>query len=486
MTYGSICSGIEVAHIALQPLGYKPLWFSENADFPSKLLRYHYPDIPNYGDMMGIATKIKNGEIPSPMLLCGGTPCNSFSSLGKQLGLDDDRGMLSLEFCNIANAIDDIRLSNNEGQCLVLWENVEGVLKDKGNAFGMFLHRITDNDSTLKVKKWSSCGIVKGKKRTAVWRILDAVNFGLPQKRKRLFVLATANPDYNLFDTLLEIGNYTIKKSKAKKNYESIIKDNTHIEVFADVANCLFAAYGVKYNGNNTANNGTLFVAENGRLRRFTPIECERLMGIPDNYTLIPSSRGDIQRYKALGNAWAVNVIRWIGERICNNKTSNVIDSLDFGKKGIIQISDFMELENGLYINGSPSPYNSYPAHIFDVLQSNVNDNYFLTSAVCEGILRRSKERNLKMNKRVATLMKSAANRSKLAENEDSDILVRIGSNIKKIRKLNHVQQKEIATRIAISEKYLIDIEKGKVNVSILILDKISNALGVDIKELMK
>lgn len=139
-----------------------------------------------------------------------------------------------------------------------------------------------------------------------------------------------------------------------------------------------------------------------------------------------------------------------------------------------------------MFINGSPSPYNSHSAHIFDVLQSKVNDNYFLTDAVCEGILRRSKERNSKMNKRVASLMKSAISRSKTSENESNDILVRIGCNIKKIRKLNHIQQKEISTRIGISEKYLIDIEKGKVNVSILILEKIANGLGIDIKELMK
>ena len=206
MTYGSVCSGIEVAHLALHPLGFNPLWFAENADFPSKLLGYHYPDVPNYGDMMEIADKIRSNKIPSPMLLCGGTPCNSFSTLGKQLGLDDERGMLSLEFCNIANAIDDVRLSNNEGQCLILWENVEGILKDKGNAFGIFLHNLTDNDSTLNVKRWFSCGIVKGKKRTAVWRVLDAVNFGLPQKRKRVFLVASSNPNYNLLDMLLEIG----------------------------------------------------------------------------------------------------------------------------------------------------------------------------------------------------------------------------------------------------------------------------------------
>ena len=87
------------------------------------------------------------------------------------------------------------------------------------------------------------------------------------------------------------------------------------IEVFRCYSDCLYAAYGTKWNGNAAAFNGSLFVSQNGRLRRLTPIECERLMGFPDNYTAIANPRLT-NRYQATGNPWAVPVIRWIMHRL--------------------------------------------------------------------------------------------------------------------------------------------------------------------------
>lgn len=483
ITYSSVCSGIEIAHLAWQSLGFQPLWFSETAKFPSKLLEYHYPNTPNYGDMVCLADMIAKGEIEAPQLLCGGTPCNSFSSLGKKKGLNDERGLLSLEFCHIADTIDNVRTSNKVGASLVLWENVEGVLKDKDNAFGIFLHHLTDNKSTLEISKWNQCGIVVGKKRTAVWRVLDAVHFGLPQRRKRVFVIATANPKYNVADMLIECGEYSLNLAKRHKEYESITKGNSKVEVFSNVANCLFSCYGEKYNGNHTANNGAMFVAENGKLRRFTPIECERLMGVPDNYTLIPNVKGDIPRYKALGNAWAVNVIRWIGERIFNNPSNKVIELLPIGSNGIFQFCGCISTNENCFINGSSSPYNHSTNHIFNILQNNVPNKYYLTVAICEGIIRRSKERNLNMNKRVESLMKCLITRSKSLKTDESSLLVALGDKIKNIRKLQHITQRQLASDVGLSNVYLTRLENGKENISILNLEKIAHILGVEVKD---
>lgn len=91
---------------------------------------------------------------------------------------------------------------------------------------------------------------------------------------------------------------------------------------FRDTADCLTSAYGTKWNGNASADNGSLFAAQAMQVRRLTPVECERLQGFPDHYTAIPwrgksaSECPDGPRYKALGNSWAVPVVRWIGERI--------------------------------------------------------------------------------------------------------------------------------------------------------------------------
>jgi len=105
-SYGSVCSGIEAASVAFQPLGWSPAWFSEIDSFPSELLKQRFPNVKNLGDMTSLPERIRAGEIEAPDLLCGGTPCQAFSVAGKRLSLDDQRGNLTLTFCEIANEIE--------------------------------------------------------------------------------------------------------------------------------------------------------------------------------------------------------------------------------------------------------------------------------------------------------------------------------------------------------------------------------------------
>ena len=81
-TVGSICSGIEAASVAWEPLGMHFEWISEIASFPSLILKEKYPQTPNLGDMNYIAEKLLNNEIVAPDLICGGTPCQAFSFAG--------------------------------------------------------------------------------------------------------------------------------------------------------------------------------------------------------------------------------------------------------------------------------------------------------------------------------------------------------------------------------------------------------------------
>ena len=108
-TVGSICSGIEAASVAWEPLGVNFDWFSEIAPFPSRVLAEKYPSIPNLGDMNGIPELIKQGKISAPDLICGGTPCQAFSLAGWQNGLNDDRGNLTLKFVDIIESNDAVR-----------------------------------------------------------------------------------------------------------------------------------------------------------------------------------------------------------------------------------------------------------------------------------------------------------------------------------------------------------------------------------------
>lgn len=108
-SFGSVCSGIEAASVAFQPLGWSPAWFSEIDSFPSELLKQRFPNVKNLGDMTTLPRRIRAREIEAPDLLCGGTPCQAFSVAGKRQSLADNRGNLTLIFCEIANAIEDVR-----------------------------------------------------------------------------------------------------------------------------------------------------------------------------------------------------------------------------------------------------------------------------------------------------------------------------------------------------------------------------------------
>ena len=208
MRFGSVCSGIEAASVAWNPLGWEAAWFSEIEPFPCEVLKHHYPDVPNYGDMTTLPERILSGEVEAPDILCGGTPCQAFSVAGQRKSLDDDRGNLSLVFTEIVDAIDNARFVQGRGPCVVFWENVPGVLSVKDNAFGCLLAELVGASAPLQSgtngNKWPSAGFVTGPKRKAAWRTLDAQHHGVPQRRRRVFVVASARNDFDPSKVLFE------------------------------------------------------------------------------------------------------------------------------------------------------------------------------------------------------------------------------------------------------------------------------------------
>ena len=206
MRFGSVCSGIEAASVAWGSLGWKAAWLAEIEPFPSAVLAHHYPDVMNLGDMTTLPARIRLGEVEAPDVFCGGTPCQAFSVAGLRRSLDDARGNLSLVFCEIADAIDSVRRSAGLAASIVFWENVPGVLNTKDNAFGCFLAGLAGEDDPLVPPggKWTDAGVVHGPQRTVAWRILDAQYFGLAQRRKRVFVVASARDGFDPAAVLFE------------------------------------------------------------------------------------------------------------------------------------------------------------------------------------------------------------------------------------------------------------------------------------------
>ncbi|WP_201491438.1 DNA cytosine methyltransferase [Pseudomonas paracarnis] len=452
ITYGSVCSGIEAATQAWHPLGMKAAWFAEIEPFPSAVLAHHYPDVPNHGDMTKLAAMVLAGKIPAPDVLVGGTPCQAFSVAGMREGLTDPRGALTIKYVELADAVDYVRAGQRKPASVIVWENVPGVLSDKGNAFGCFLGALAGEDCELQPpgKKWQDAGCVYGPKRTISWRVLDAQYFGLAQRRRRVFVVASARDGFDPTEVLFEregvrrdtapsrgegqdvagtiaggarknggysaddiphvtaalttspYGDHESRESllvfggnntsgpievaparnacasaSGRMDFESeafvvtgtlqageiaptlramnhsgshanaggqvavcITGDVTHtlkaegfdgsedgtgrgqpIVACREVAQTLACNYGKQVDNTDSAL-GPNVVSHTSSVRRLTPVECERLQGMADNYTLIPwrgkpaSECPDGPRYKAIGNSKAVFVVIWIGRRL--------------------------------------------------------------------------------------------------------------------------------------------------------------------------
>ena len=167
MRYLSVCSGIEAASVAWESLGWTPVAFAEIERFPSQVLAHHFPGVPNLGDM----TKFREWDIDRGTVdvLVGGTPCQSFSVAGLRKGLEDPRGNLALTFLGM---VDHFKPE------WVIWENVPGVLSSSGGRdFGSFLGALGQLGYGF------------------AYRVLDAQYFGVPQRRRRVFVVAHSSGD---------------------------------------------------------------------------------------------------------------------------------------------------------------------------------------------------------------------------------------------------------------------------------------------------
>jgi len=273
MNFGSVCSGIEAASVAWHPLGWRTSFVSEIEKFPCAVLAHHYPDVPNFGDM----TRFMEWPDAAIDVLVGGTPCQSFSVAGLRKGLADPRGNLMLTYGAIAGRYRPRWL---------VWENVPGVLSSNGGRdFGTFLGMLAELGYGF------------------AYRVLDAQHFGVPQRRRRVFVVG-------------HLGDW--RRAAAVLFERESLSGNT-------------AAFGTEgarskgvlpcftRRGPGSLREEEAYVADSRGIRHLTPEEMERGQGFDAGYTDINPNGNptpDGPRYKALGNSMAVPCMVWLGERI--------------------------------------------------------------------------------------------------------------------------------------------------------------------------
>nr|WP_269218465.1 Dam family site-specific DNA-(adenine-N6)-methyltransferase [Escherichia coli] len=303
--------------------------------------------------------------------------CQAFSIAGLRGGLDDERGALTLKYVELANAIDDKRAESFLKPAVIVWENVPGVLSSADNAFGCFLAGLAGEDAPFEpgdrpesgksnafwrwdgktgchAPKWPQCGCIYGPQRKVAWRILDAQYFGVAQRRRRVFVVASARTDLDPATVLFEFEGVRRDIAPSRGEGKETTRYTSNIAIRScDDTNIVAMAHGqggAEIKTDNSAptltcnHEAPIVLLGDGRMRRLIPVECERLQGFPDGHTLIPTEKrkkvssdelaylrknypdlseeeaamlaADGPRYKAIGNSMAIPVMRWIGDRI--------------------------------------------------------------------------------------------------------------------------------------------------------------------------
>jgi len=284
-------SGIGGFRLGLkQAGGYRCVWSCDNNEYANQVYIRRFK--PKQGEhYTSDVRQIKAKTVPDHDLLCAGFPCQSFSLAGERKGFEDTRGTLFFEICRIAEA---------KRPPLLLLENVRGLLSnDKGATFGVILESLSELGYLCE------------------WQVLNSKHFGVPQNRSRVFLVGHLGGvcGREIFP-ITETIEYTVGTQEETQRGGTRLRDE-HNRISRSLRvggsgieeNLIARTIKERYYKDGSEN----LIGVGIKVRRLTPIECERLQGFPDGWT---SGISDTQRYKCLGNAVTVNVIEFLGRRI--------------------------------------------------------------------------------------------------------------------------------------------------------------------------
>lgn len=288
MQFIELFAGIGGFRLGLERTGHKCVWSNEWLEKPRRIYEKNFGHKPDHRDIR----TVRADDIPEADFICGGFPCATFSVAGKRTGfsLEDTRGTLAFEM---------LRLARDKGIPYIFFENVKGLLgHDNGRTFGIILE------------------VLDGMGYDSQWELLDSKNFGIPQHRERVFLVANlrGKPRPKIFPIGRTGKKNVVQEAEGKELLQFIRREN-EFRVFSDgFCPTLLAHMG-------TGGNNVPFVADKKnrlKIRKLTPLECERLQGLPDNFTkyyedgsVVPDS----ERYERCGRTVTIPVIEAIGRK---------------------------------------------------------------------------------------------------------------------------------------------------------------------------
>lgn len=198
LTMGSLFSGSGGFELASAIFGIEPRWASEIEPLPMLITKKNFPDMPHHGDIR----YMNGGKVEAVTVIAGGSPCQDMSVAGQRAGLDGSRSNLFHEQIRIIKEMrEHDRKAGRTGKYIrprfMVWENVPGAFSsNKGKDFQAVLQAIvsvTDDTATVPLPpkgKWQSAGCIMGDTYSIAWRTLDAQYWGVPQRRKRIYLVA--------------------------------------------------------------------------------------------------------------------------------------------------------------------------------------------------------------------------------------------------------------------------------------------------------
>ena len=186
LTLGSIFDGIGGWLISANRNGIRPVWASEIEPFPIAVTKHHFPDVLHLGSV----TDMKGDEVEPVDIITSGSPCQDLSVAGNMKGLKGERSGLFFESVRVVREMR--AATGGRFPSFYVWENVPGAFSsNKGRDFLAVIEALTEAAVPMPASgKWARAGMVRSGRCDIAWRVLDAQYWGVPQRRKRSFLIA--------------------------------------------------------------------------------------------------------------------------------------------------------------------------------------------------------------------------------------------------------------------------------------------------------